>query len=106
MGTLVSCVLGQLSREEAERIALAQTGPNESVLSATLAHADQFGGMLEARDLIPGQQVWVVTVTGDFPASCPSTNQGTINCPPDATSALVVIDAVSGAVLFMRVPAR
>lgn len=102
---VASCVLGQLSRAEAERIALQQSGPGERVLSANMATIGQVGGAMDGRDLDPARKVWAVEVTGHFAVSCPYTPQGT-SCPADETSALVVLDAESGDLLYMKVPAR
>ena len=52
-----------------------------------------------------GTQVWAVEVTGSFPLSCGPMSTAPRSCPPPHTTALVLIDAHTGAFIQAMSPA-
>lgn len=97
------CQLGGISRSEAIDIA-TQHGAVGLALSA------EYGplGRLADPGALPEEprtrMVWAVNVRGRFPFECPL-HPGMKNCPPDATSMLVVLDFKTGDFLFSEAPA-
>jgi hypothetical protein len=86
-----------ISREAA--VAAAASGPAVAVQSADLQAVARDGGWRAA---------WEVVLLGEFPVVCvagPSEPPHAFSCPPPASTELVVVDAVSGAVISSEAPA-
>lgn len=97
-------------------------GRSEAIAAARRAAPDTISGVISARsgrfsdfderstDAVSsgGRQVWAVTFSGDFQRSCgpaPLTPEAQKECPPPATTMLVIIDRADGTFVEALAPA-
>jgi hypothetical protein len=100
---LSACGPSGISREEAITLALAEGGPQATVISVAYGSAAQFKSTVPA-STDPNELVWAVRIAGQFSGSCVVMPGGQSRCPADAGSAMVVLDASTGELVGMAVP--
>ena len=97
---LAACA-GQISREEAARVALASAGAGaistvEWVESGPLS---RFVDATRMPDEPRDRSVWAVMLHGSFPGGCVETPTGSSVCPTGRTARLVIVDGQTGTLL-------
>jgi hypothetical protein len=96
------CDLGGIPRDKAIEIA-THLHP-ASVLSAERGPLGRFASPGTLPDQPRSREVWAIRIEGRFPLECPY-HPGLANCPPDATTMLVVLDFLTGEFVFSETPA-
>ena len=93
---------GTISSAAAERVALAQYGPSVTVVSTKLS---DYGSVAGGGLVVPSATlVWAVLLSGTFPFSCGQVTATPHPCPAPATSAVVLVDAHTGAFVEGEIP--
>ena len=101
---LIACSSGPITRDQAAHIAQPSVGGTPNVLEIKSGQLGDFvdanGLPTQPRDLV----VWAVVVTGSAPGECVLIPSGE-RCPPRPLSTLVVVDYLTGDVVFTQSPA-
>jgi hypothetical protein len=91
---------------EAAKAAAARATTSSIPVSVTSARLSAYGQEAAGGVVAPaGTPVWAIEVTGSFPVSCGPASTIAKACPPPATTALVLIDARTGAFIQALSPA-
>ena len=94
-----------ITADAANATALREAGSTvpPQVLSTKLSTyaAEARGGQI----VDPATPVWAVVVSGSWPSSCGPVNPVPNPCPPPATTALVLVNARTGAFIQAQMPA-
>lgn len=106
LATSACSLVGGISRERAIELASAGAPDDARLVSAEIG---QLGAFADANTL-PGEprdrEVWAIVLSGTFPGECVVTASGGSACPPEAESQLVVLDALTGELLYTTSPAE
>ena len=99
LGLAVTACSGQVSREEAARVALANAGAAASVEWVEPGPLGRFVDATTLPDEPRDRSVWAVMLHGAFPGTCVITPTGSSVCPTGRTAKLVIVDGQTGAFL-------
>jgi hypothetical protein len=110
---LAGCGSGShgLGRSEAIDAARRVAPSHDTITGVSSAKSGQFSEFDDsATDAVSsgGRQVWAVTFSGSFQGSCgpsPLTPEARKECPPPATTMLVIIDRADGTFIEALAPA-
>jgi hypothetical protein len=101
---LIACGAGTLTRDRAAHLAQEHVGGTANILAIKTGQLGEFvnanGVPTEPRE----RRVWAVVVAGSTPGECVLIPSGE-RCPTRPLSTLVVLDEVSGTVIFTESPA-
>ena len=95
----VAACTGQISREEAARVALANAGAVATVEWVEPGPLSRFVDATTLPDEPRDRSVWAVMLHGSFPGTCVITPTGSSVCPTGRTAKLVIVDGQTGAFL-------
>lgn len=99
LGLAVAACTGQISRDEAARVALANAGAVASVEWAESGPLGRFVDPTTLPDEPRDRSVWAVMLHGSFPGGCVITPTGSSVCPTGRTARLVIVDGETGVFL-------